>query len=823
MRCLYCQKRIPLLRKLSSGEYCSDEHRLRFLAEQERMALARLVEAQQRFSEEAIHVARISAISEEEYPPALFFMPDGPWARADGHDRESTVESEPPEAAATLPRYESKPAAARWKPMQLLRSRVAPVSSDLHTMSYRAALLRFRPAVLDRIRVPHLSTARYANRRAGLELASLATLPTVNSTLPPRVAGGAIRPRLACAAPCRRTLLEPAVPAAANLFQVWNIAPLVPTSAPFSACLSSLSALIPVGLPGPRRDIVLDGALDDTVVLEARRTADAAGDLPLARIMALEVGALTGFSTDVALGAGLQFAASSQAVLPQSTATSCVRELAKTCSALHAIGSFSGLFGGFAAAVHAGEQLRLEPVPCEPYDAFLPSFAEGLVPGRLSISQETAAFSVPAAIANASADCVHPSVGVVLAESEANPAVPERELAAFDATLGLSMGLCRLPLRACQTAVPSPLGMSSELPLDAVAPQPTALPAREAVLAGAVPEASRRLRRLSVDFTVATGTFAPSVSSLDQRWPTPSPCSPAFRLAALVPRTLSGAPEDSDEAFRALLAGFWKAAPAHLQHFAMAIPLVLGVVWFIAGGVTPSPKRVPPGEAVQQNSRPADGVLEARWEAVRQNIVDRAAIELYDDFRSGLSSWEGKGDWAKTWSYDGAGFARTGSLALYAPSLQLTDYQFEFLGQIEKKGLSWVVRAQDPDNYYVTKIVITRPGPLPGVAMIRYAVIGGEEGPPQQIPLAMSVRNDMLYRVRVEVRGDNFTTFIQGQVVDSWSDDRLKHGGIGFFSSKGERSLLRWITVSHHYDALGRLCAYLAPFSLPSRKGEWSQ
>ena len=83
----------------------------------------RLVEAQQRFSDEAIHVAQISAISEEEYAPALFFMPDGPWVRSDGPDRESTVESEPPEAGATLPRYESKPAAARWKPMQLLRPR----------------------------------------------------------------------------------------------------------------------------------------------------------------------------------------------------------------------------------------------------------------------------------------------------------------------------------------------------------------------------------------------------------------------------------------------------------------------------------------------------------------------------------------------------------------------------------------------------------------------------------------------------------------------------------------------------------------------------
>jgi hypothetical protein len=207
-------------------------------------------------------------------------------------------------------------------------------------------------------------------------------------------------------------------------------------------------------------------------------------------------------------------------------------------------------------------------------------------------------------------------------------------------------------------------------------------------------------------------------------------------------------------------------------------------------------------------------------ESVQKNILDRAAIELYDDFRSGLSSWEGPGDWAATWSYDKTGFARAGALALYSPSLDLTNYHLEFLGQIEKKGISWVVRAQDSENYYVTKLVITRSGPLPSVSLVRYAVIKGKEGPHVQTPLPMSVRNDTLYLVRVDVQGSNFTTSVQGQVVDAWTDDRLKRGGVGFFSPKGEQSLLRWITVSHQYDALGRLCAYLAPYSMPTRKGE---
>jgi hypothetical protein len=83
----------------------------------------------------------------------------------------------------------------------------------------------------------------------------------------------------------------------------------------------------------------------------------------------------------------------------------------------------------------------------------------------------------------------------------------------------------------------------------------------------------------------------------------------------------------------------------------------------------------------------------------------------------------------------------------------------------------------------------------------------------------MPVRTDMFYRVRVDVRDQNFTTTVQGQVVDFWSDDRLSRGGVGFFSEKGERARLRWMEVSHQYDALGRLCALLAPYSIQSGNG----
>ena len=78
----------------------------------------------------------------------------------------------------------------------------------------------------------------------------------------------------------------------------------------------------------------------------------------------------------------------------------------------------------------------------------------------------------------------------------------------------------------------------------------------------------------------------------------------------------------------------------------------------------------------------------------------------------------------------------------------------------------------------------------------------------------MSVRNQKLYQVRVVVRGNTFTTYLDGQLVSFFRDDRLKQGGVGFFSGRGEHARLRWVTVTHQYDFLGRICALVSPYKI---------
>jgi len=258
----------------------------------------------------------------------------------------------------------------------------------------------------------------------------------------------------------------------------------------------------------------------------------------------------------------------------------------------------------------------------------------------------------------------------------------------------------------------------------------------------------------------------------------------------------------------------WKDAPRDLKLVSLLLPVLL------VAALTGSVPKVPIRQLAPQNLDRVQKVVEGHWKNLNQTVSNRAAIEYTDDFRSGLDAWESRSNLTRSWSYDAAGFVRPGPLAIFKPTVDLSDYSFEFLGEIDQKAMGWAFRAEDLNNYYAMKFVVVKPGPLPLVHMVRYAVIDGKQGPSVDKPLPMTVRSDMLYRIQVNVRGGDFTVLAQGLVVDFWSDNRLPHGGVGFFCNRGERARLRWVEVSHQYDALGRLCAYLAPYGIEGRNGD---
>jgi len=109
--------------------------------------------------------------------------------------------------------------------------------------------------------------------------------------------------------------------------------------------------------------------------------------------------------------------------------------------------------------------------------------------------------------------------------------------------------------------------------------------------------------------------------------------------------------------------------------------------------------------------------------------------------------------------------------------------------------------------YQAAKLLVVKAGPVPTLALVRYAVIGGRPGPKTQTPLPLeSPRQDTIYKLLIGVEGDSFSVSVNGQLVSAWTDHRLKSGGVGFFADKGEIANLRSIHVIDNQDFLGWLC-----------------
>src|SRR5579872_387104 len=254
----------------------------------------------------------------------------------------------------------------------------------------------------------------------------------------------------------------------------------------------------------------------------------------------------------------------------------------------------------------------------------------------------------------------------------------------------------------------------------------------------------------------------------------------------------------------------WQAAPDDLKLITLVIPLLLVLV--INATTTHIHHK---SSAVNPVGQPMlDGFLSRQWSGIRRTILERAGFDYSDDFRSGLDGWQTRAGTPPSWSYDKTGFVRPNALALFRPTLQMADYRFEFLGTVDQRALGVVFRANDNENYYGFRFVVVKPKPLPEVHIIHYAVVNGRESMRSETPLPLTLSADTFFRAQIDVRGTDFTLMVENKVADFWSDNRLKTGGVGFFCGRGEEARLRWVNVSHQYDTLGRLCAYLAPYGL---------
>src|SRR5487761_2608796 len=102
------------------------------------------------------------------------------------------------------------------------------------------------------------------------------------------------------------------------------------------------------------------------------------------------------------------------------------------------------------------------------------------------------------------------------------------------------------------------------------------------------------------------------------------------------------------------------------------------------------------------------GEKQGLWDSARNSIAgmirSQAPVTLRDDFSQGLKDWTtaavrtaGRVDDPKglALTSDEPGVVRPGSLRIWNRSTSLENYQMEFMGELEKKSLSWAFRAGD--------------------------------------------------------------------------------------------------------------------------------
>lgn len=153
------------------------------------------------------------------------------------------------------------------------------------------------------------------------------------------------------------------------------------------------------------------------------------------------------------------------------------------------------------------------------------------------------------------------------------------------------------------------------------------------------------------------------------------------------------------------------------------------------------------------------------------------------------------------WSTDWSGKPTRGErFSILLPSLKMSDYRIEFQGQIESKSLGWIFRAADPNNYYALRLEIAKPGPMADIALTRTVVEEGQPKDRARIPLRKKFARDTVFKIRTDVEGSTFRTWIQGELVDAWSDGRFKTGAFGLLTDAAGRAKLQMIQLSEPDD-----------------------
>ncbi len=359
-------------------------------------------------------------------------------------------------------------------------------------------------------------------------------------------------------------------------------------------------------------------------------------------------------------------------------------------------------------------------------------------------------------------------------ETPANPEVSEPEtIVPSEAEASLLPLINQPALLAAEAVEDSPPGVSEQ-------PQGTAAPAPETPLFPEIevlsPEENLKLksRRRIAELTRKLGQRPPvvpeRVSAAEPRTASQTAVAPPH---ATVKESPAAPPPDAEPTRR---------QPADLDALRREMERKVAPTY----GAPPKSRRVAILVALVLAVLLLGYLLREAFAAKTDPIGALARVQMH-----GPALITGEGGWSLDWN--GRDISR--QVEVFRPSLTMSDYRFEFQGQIESKALGWMFRAVNPRNYYAMKLELIEVNGAPKASLSKTAVINGEETQKSQTILRTIVRPGVVFKVRADVFGSTFRTYVQDELVDTWIDDRLKIGGVGLLKDRDELADVRLIQL----------------------------
>jgi len=185
------------------------------------------------------------------------------------------------------------------------------------------------------------------------------------------------------------------------------------------------------------------------------------------------------------------------------------------------------------------------------------------------------------------------------------------------------------------------------------------------------------------------------------------------------------------------------------------------------------------GPGVLQRGRE---IISRAWRAVPQQVRVYAFSALF--VALGIWVWSTQqpenGHWERETSVATSTGASERQLVVYQPKIQSYSERLEFDWKPDNRGVGIVYRAGSHDTYYATRITVVPASTTTALFADRFTVMKGTEGPHARklIPL---IGSTSMIEIRMEGSGPNFNLYVQGGLAESWSDNRLNGGGIGFY------------------------------------------